>query len=146
MGVPCLLTESLKVPRTPKLKWDSLVDTTSCILSHILLRDCWPDDSTAREQKILHLASPGLCSMYLLPLLILKCILFYCNKSYWVGQKVHSGFSVRWHRKTQQNFLANPITIITLLNSVNLTSEIIKPRVILGTLNWEVTSLWGYPQ
>ena len=28
---------------------------------------------------------------------------------YWVGQKVHSGFSIRCYRKTQTKFLANPI-------------------------------------
>ena len=28
---------------------------------------------------------------------------------YWVGQEVHSGFSVRCYGKTQMNFLANPI-------------------------------------
>ena len=30
---------------------------------------------------------------------------------YWVDQKVHSGFSIPSHRKTQMNFLANPILI-----------------------------------
>ena len=28
--------------------------------------------------------------------------------SYWVGQKVHSDFSITSYRKTQMNFLANP--------------------------------------
>ena len=28
---------------------------------------------------------------------------------YWLGQKVHSGFSISAHKKTQTNFLANPI-------------------------------------
>ena len=116
-------------------------------VTHLAKETEWcTDDSTVKEQKILHLVSPELCSMYLLPLLILKCILFYHNNSYWVGQEVNSGFSVRWYRKTQMNFLANPITITTLLSSVNLPSEIIKPRVILGTPNLEVTSLWWYSQ
>ena len=33
-----------------------------------------------------------------------------CNLgSHWVGQKVHSAFSIRWDRKTWTNFLPNPI-------------------------------------
>ena len=31
------------------------------------------------------------------------------DPNYWVGQKVHSGFSVKGYGKTQTNFLANPI-------------------------------------
>ena len=30
---------------------------------------------------------------------------------YWVGQKVHLGFSVTAYRKTQKNFLFNPIYV-----------------------------------
>ena len=32
----------------------------------------------------------------------------YLNLLYWVGQNVHSGFSVRCYRKTQMNISANP--------------------------------------
>ena len=31
------------------------------------------------------------------------------SPKYWVGQKVHSGFSIRCYRKTQTKLLANPI-------------------------------------
>ena len=31
------------------------------------------------------------------------------NGIYWVGQKVHSCFSIRCNGKTQTNFLANPL-------------------------------------
>ena len=40
---------------------------------------------------------------------------------YWVGQKVHSGFSITSYGKTQINFLANPIfsqEICDLANSI----------------------------
>lgn len=30
---------------------------------------------------------------------------------YWIDQKVHSGFSIKWYIKTRTNFLANPIEI-----------------------------------
>ena len=37
---------------------------------------------------------------------------------YWVGQKVHSSFSLRGYRKTQMNILANPIVfLITIPDS-----------------------------
>ena len=45
--------------------------------------------------------------------MVRTALLIFFNKTgqnkYWVGQKVHSGFSVRCYRKTWTNFLANPI-------------------------------------
>ena len=32
--------------------------------------------------------------------------------TYWVGQKVYSGFSIRYYEKSQRNFLANPIVLM----------------------------------
>ena len=34
---------------------------------------------------------------------------------YWVGQKIHLGFPVRCYRKTQTNFLVNPILNYNLM-------------------------------
>ena len=34
------------------------------------------------------------------------------NKSYWVDQNVHLGFSISYYRKPWMNFLANPILIM----------------------------------
>ena len=48
----------------------------------------------------------NICAAAFFPIIILisinTCI-------YWVGQKVHPGFSVTSHGKTQTNFLANPM-------------------------------------
>ena len=32
--------------------------------------------------------------------------------TYWVSQKVYSGFSIRYYEKSQRNFLANPIVLM----------------------------------
>ena len=39
------------------------------------------------------------------------------HDKYWVGSKVHLGFSVRLYRKTQMNSVANPILIEYLLDT-----------------------------
>ena len=41
----------------------------------------------------------------------------WCLK-YWVGQKVHSRFSIRCYRKTQTNLLANPVSSVQFTCSV----------------------------
>lgn len=46
---------------------------------------------------------------------------------YWVGQKVNSGFSTRWHRKTQVNFFANPI-------DTRLFLEILLPLLLFNLM------------
>ena len=35
---------------------------------------------------------------------------FFLYDKYWVGQKVHLGFSVTSYGKTRTNFLANPVS------------------------------------
>lgn len=37
--------------------------------------------------------------------------LFIIKLFYWVGQKIHLGFSIRWYGKTWMNALANPIQL-----------------------------------
>ena len=49
-----------------------------------------------------------------------------CCELYWFVQKVHSGFSLWCHRKTQKNFLANPI-----LNNLQEIASVTSFKVFL---------------
>ena len=42
---------------------------------------------------------------------------------YWVGQKVHSGFSVRWCGKTRMNFLANLVYMCVCIYVCNIHTQ-----------------------
>lgn len=62
---------------------------------------------------------------------------------YWVGQKVNSGFSTRWHRRTQVNVFASPIYTrpflemllpLLLFNLMLLSSKF--TRILMAVRKW----------
>ena len=68
--------------------------------------------------------------------------------AYWVGQKVHSGFSIRCYGKTPTNFLANPIygcldkskTLLWVYLTEKRGAVITRPNKIKG---WDLLrALW----
>ena len=44
--------------------------------------------------------------------------IFQKGNLYWLGQKVHLGFSIPCYRKTQTNFLANSIFVFSLMRAL----------------------------
>ena len=63
---------------------------------------------------------------------------------YWVGQKVHSGFSVTSHGKTQMNFLANPMLLYGEEKGY-VNGEAEENRLEVQIQNWPIVWIHSCP-